>query len=81
MKEECYDMLFRKKLYRELEDLQTDVNAWLQTYNETRPHSGKHCFGKTPMQTFIEGKGIAQSKNNDTVHKISDTTTQQNVDA
>lgn len=79
MKEECYDILFRKKLYRELEDLQTDVNAWLQKYNETRPHSGKQCAGKTPLQTFMQGKEIAQQKNNDIVHKQSDSMTTLNV--
>ena len=40
------------KLYRSLEELQMDVNAWLKKYNEYCPHSGKWCFGKTPMQTF-----------------------------
>ncbi|MEO1610588.1 MAG: IS481 family transposase [Pseudomonadota bacterium] len=72
MKQECYDIMFRKKLYRSLEDVQTDVNEWLQKYNQTRPHSGKHCYGKTPMQTFLDAKQIAQSKNLDIVHELSD---------
>jgi hypothetical protein len=25
---------------------------WLRDYSEERVHSGKYCFGKTPMQTF-----------------------------
>lgn len=63
MKDECYNVLFRKKIYTNLEDLQTDVDNWLKTYNETRPHSGKYCYGKTPYQTFLDSKKIAEEKN------------------
>lgn len=63
MKDECYNVLFRKKVYTNLEDLQTDVDNWLKTYNETRPHSGKYCYGKTPYQTFLDSKKIAEEKN------------------
>ena len=31
-------------------------------YNENRPHSGKYCFGKTPMQTFQDSKHLAEEK-------------------
>jgi hypothetical protein len=27
-----------------------------------RTHSGKYCFGKTPTQTFLESKNLAQEK-------------------
>ena len=43
-------------------NLQVDVDIWLKIYNETRPHSGKYCYGKTPEQTFLEGIKIAQQK-------------------
>ena len=36
-----------------LEELQTDVDNWINKYNHQRPHSGKHCYGKTPYQTFL----------------------------
>ena len=52
MKNEFYDVAFRKKRYGSLEELQTDVNPWLKKYNQFRPHSGKYCYGKTPMQTL-----------------------------
>lgn len=68
MKQEFYDIAFRKKLYHSLEGLQTDVNEWLRKYNETRPHSGKYCYGKTPGQTFLDAKQIAQSKSLDSVY-------------
>lgn len=62
MKNEFYDMAFRKKIYHSLEDLQTDVDHWLMKYNEQRPHSGKHCYGKTPMQTFREARHLTAEK-------------------
>lgn len=63
LKNEFYDTAFRKKLYRSLEELQTDLDQWLKFYNNDRPHSGKYCYGKTPMQTFLDAKHIAQEKN------------------
>jgi transposase InsO family protein len=51
---EFYASAFRRKLYSNLEQLQTDVDAWMESYNAERTHSGKYCYGKTPLQTFIE---------------------------
>ena len=31
-------------------------------YNNERTHSGKYCYGKTPMQTFVESKSIAKER-------------------
>jgi hypothetical protein len=53
---------FRKKLYSSLDQLQADLDSWLQEYNEHRPHSGKYCFGKTPMQTFLDSRHLAHEK-------------------
>ena len=57
-----YATAFRRKLYRSLEELQADVDIWVKDYNEQRTHSGKHCFGKTPMQTFIDSRHLALEK-------------------
>ena len=65
IKQEFYDIAFRKKIYNSLDELQTDLDLWLNKYNNQRPHSGKFCFGKTPMQTFIDAKHIAVDK---TIH-------------
>jgi transposase InsO family protein len=62
MQEEFYSVAFRKKLYRSLEELQADVDVWLAEYNEKREHSGKYCYGKTPWQTFVDAKHLAQAK-------------------
>ena len=45
---------FRKKVYRSIDELQADLDAWIREYNETRPHQGRWCFGKTPMRTFLD---------------------------
>ena len=50
--DEFYRVTFREKLYNTLDELQEDLDIWLRHYNEERVHSGKYCFGKTPMQTF-----------------------------
>ena len=59
---EFYRIAFRKKLYRSIEELQTDLDAWLVEFNIARPHQGRWCFGKTPMQTFLDAKPIAEEK-------------------
>ena len=33
-----------------------------QFNNHERPHSGKYCYGKTPYQTLLESKHIANEK-------------------
>jgi hypothetical protein len=56
--EEFYQIAFRKKIYKSVEQLQQDVDEWVDSYNCTRPHSGRYCYGKTPMQTFLDSKQI-----------------------
>jgi transposase InsO family protein len=62
MLEEFYQIAFRKKLYHSLEEIQTDADEWLLTYNQDRPHSGRYCYGKTPMETFKESIKMAKDK-------------------
>ncbi len=62
MQEEFYAIAFRKKLYDNLELLQKDLDTWVEYYNNERPHSGRYCFGKTPMQTFSESLPLAKDK-------------------
>src|SRR5215203_2661129 len=59
---EFYQIAFRKKVYQTLNELQLDVDQWMHHYNSERPHSGKYCYGKTPMETFAESKHLAQEK-------------------
>jgi transposase InsO family protein len=59
---EFYASAFRRKLYSSIEQLQTDVDQWVESYNFQRVHSGKYCYGKTPMQTFLDSKHLAKEK-------------------
>lgn len=60
---EFYQVTFRKKLYDSLEELQKDLDEWLEYYNNERTHQGKMCCGRTPMATLLDGKRIWAEKN------------------
>jgi len=62
MLQEFYQVAFRKKIYNSLDELQADLDKWIEQYNQERPHSGKYCFGKTPMQTFLDSIPLAKEK-------------------
>lgn len=81
MKNEFYDITFRKKIYCSLEELQEELNEWLRQYNELRPHSGKFCYGKTPLQTFKDSIHIAIEKNHGNVIEKSDSKNDDNFAA
>ena len=59
---EFYRVAFRKKLYRSIAELQADLDDWLVAFNERRPHQGRWCFGKTPMQTFLDAMPMTKEK-------------------
>jgi len=56
--QEFYQISFKKKVYKTLEELQTDLDKWILLYNSERTHQGKMCCGRTPMQTFIDAKPL-----------------------
>ena len=62
MQEEFYAVAFRKKLYNSLEEMQQDLDVWIKYYNQERAHSGRYCYGKTPMETFRESLILARQK-------------------
>ena len=51
---------FRKQVYRTWEELQADVDAGVQEYNEPRPPHGRWCYGKTPRQTCVDSGPLAK---------------------
>jgi transposase InsO family protein len=75
---EFYASAFRRKLYRSLDELQVDVDAWLEGYNTERTHSGKYCYGKTPMQTFTDSVHLAVEKQ---LHRTAPTASDNQVAA
>ena len=62
MLDEFYRIAFRKKVYATLDELQADLDAWLAEYNAVRAHQGGYCYGKTPMQTFLDAAPTAREK-------------------
>jgi len=62
IQDKFYAVAFRKKIYTSIEELQQDVDQWIQHYNHERTYSGKYCFGKTPMQTFWDSLHLAKEK-------------------
>jgi hypothetical protein len=67
MQDEFYAVAFRKKIYNSIEELQVDVDLWIEYYNKERPHSGKYCLGRTPWQTWKESLHLAKNKMLDTL--------------
>ena len=60
---EFYRVTFRKKIYSDIETLQRDLDEYIVEYNTERTHQGKRCKGRTPMETFIDGKKLFNEKN------------------
>ena len=62
LNQEFYQVTFRKKIYRDIESLQLDLDQWIEYYNNERTHQGKMCCGRTPMETLEDGKTICEEK-------------------
>jgi hypothetical protein len=60
--DEFYRIAFRKRLYASIVDLQDGLDLWVKSYNEERPHQGRWCFGKSPLQTFLDGTRLRGRK-------------------
>jgi hypothetical protein len=56
-----------------LDEIQEDADKWIEEYNTERTHSGKYCFGKTPYQTFLDSKKLADEKMLDKLHQTDNT--------
>jgi transposase InsO family protein len=55
IQEEFYAVAFRKTMYANIEQIQTDLDAYIKYYNEKRTNQGKRCLGRTPKQTWDDG--------------------------
>lgn len=60
--QEFYQVTFRKKIYSDIDGLQADLDEWIGHYNHERTHQGKMCCGRTPLETFMDGKVVWQEK-------------------
>jgi hypothetical protein len=75
IQDEFYATAFRRKLYHSPNELQADVDAWMEAYNAERTRAGKYCRGKTPLQTFIESATPAYDKQPDRTMPTSEPAT------
>jgi hypothetical protein len=62
MLNDYYRLAFRKKIYEAVDALQTDLDAWLDQYNDEREHQGRWCYGKTPMRRFPDSRERCQGE-------------------
>jgi transposase InsO family protein len=60
--QEFYQVAFRTKIYAGIDDLQRDLDVWINRYNNVRTHEGKMCCGRTPFATMLTGKEIWNEK-------------------
>ena len=58
IQDEFYSVAFRKKLYRTVEEVQEDLDTFLEYYNDERTNQGRYCQGRTPLETFTDGLQI-----------------------
>ena len=56
--DEFFREAFRKKFYASVEELQADLDTWLDHYNHQRPHRGYRNMGRRPYETFTQGKKL-----------------------
>jgi hypothetical protein len=45
-----------------IDELQADLDTWISEYNKVRPHQGRWCFGKTPMQALLDAMPMTKEK-------------------
>jgi len=60
--DEFYRVAFRKKIYLSIDEVQKDLDHWMVKYNTQRPHQGKRCQGRTPLETFLDNLNVAKEK-------------------
>lgn len=62
---------FREKFYEGLDELQRDLDAWLDYYNTERPHRGYRNTGKRPIETITNHIPELEPEPKSTVRKIA----------
>lgn len=53
--DEHFRVAGRTKFYESVQEMQNDLDIYLEKYNTTRAHQGRNMNGRTPIQAFIEG--------------------------
>ena len=60
--QEFYQVVFRKAVFENTDQLQKELDTWIEFYNTERTHQGKMCCGRTPLETLIDGKTVWAEK-------------------
>jgi len=60
--DEFFRETFREKFYASVEELQADLDQWLEYYNYERPHRGYRNMGRRPIETVEAGKLIREQR-------------------
>lgn len=55
IQQEFYQVAFRKKLYETIEEIQKDLDEFMEYYNTSRTNQGRYCQGRTPFETLRDG--------------------------
>ncbi len=71
-------MAFRKKIYQSIEEIQEDVDKWINEYTMERTPTGKY-FGKTSYQTFLDSKQLADDKMLDRLHQTANSVSETSI--
>jgi transposase InsO family protein len=58
--DEYFREVFRRKFFSSLEELQEDLDVWIDYYNNERPHRGYRNMGRRPAETFEIGKKVRE---------------------
>jgi transposase InsO family protein len=62
IKEEFFAVAFRKIQYESVDQLQGDLDRYLDFYNRERAHQGYRTKGRTPYKTFLDGIAAMQEQ-------------------
>ena len=60
--DEFFRVALRAKFYATLDELQRDLDAWMETYNTKRPHQGYRNMGRRPIDTVDAYVGSKEHK-------------------
>jgi transposase InsO family protein len=63
--DEHFRVAGRTTWYESVEQMQSDLDAYLQTYNEKRPHQGRMMEGRTPLKMFEHGRALRPADTDD----------------
>ncbi|WP_425405322.1 IS481 family transposase [Hwanghaeella sp.] len=69
--DEHFRVMGRTKFYESVDEMQEDLDAFLETYNTKRPHQGRNMKGRTPITVFIDGLTKPKNGKEDTTRKAA----------